>query len=184
MWIKVFVALSDSSKAQRAIRLSHSDHKRSAFQHLYIFNAFFIKDLFVKLRELTVSPWATVWKQLLQVKPEQLVPLDFCAVRSVIETLRGSVLSLMVFTWADQSLEGSRADVLFRKWRDVLKQSNPNSFFTLINRKHLFMFVLPQARVCCPLLLRVQWTKASSIIIPVKAKFICIIFKDESRTCV
>lgn len=37
------------------------------------------------------------------------------AVRSVIETLRGSVLSLMVFTWADQSLESSRADVLFRK---------------------------------------------------------------------
>lgn len=85
------MALSDSNKAQRAIRLSHSDQKRSAFQHLYIFNAFFIKNLVVRLRELTVSPLATVWKQLLQVKPEQLVPLDFCAV-----LLFGQLLKLCV----------------------------------------------------------------------------------------
>lgn len=42
-------------------------------------------------------------------------PLFGSAVRSVINTLRGSVLSLVVFTWADQSLESSRADVLFGK---------------------------------------------------------------------
>lgn len=64
---------------------------------------FLLKTYFFKLRELTVSPWATVWKQLLQVKPDQLVPLDFCAVLLFSQLLKLCV-DLSCHSWFSHGL--------------------------------------------------------------------------------